>query len=83
MSTGLPRLSYLEGTTMKLWVYQGRHGELELYNDFATARAQQDEDNGMTVEEILEQGDLEVGGSEEEGSFWIDEGGDITLVQVP
>jgi hypothetical protein len=67
---------------MKIWIYRGRHGELRAYNSFADARVQQDEDNRCTVEEILEDGELEVGGSEEEGYFYIDEGGSIDLVEV-
>lgn len=66
----------------KLWVYRGRHGELELHTQFSVARRRQDEDNNVTVQEIIEQGYGEVGGSEESGHFYIDDGGDITLVEV-
>lgn len=68
---------------MKVWVYQGRHGQLELYpeGDFERARAQQDEDNRCTLDDIRTMG-LDVSGSEAEGSFSIDEGGRIDLVEV-
>lgn len=66
---------------MKLWVYKGRHGELELHTSFVKAREHQDRDNNVTLED-LRANRLEYGGSEESGHFWIDDGGDITLVEV-
>jgi hypothetical protein len=69
---------------MKLWLYQGRHGELQLFSfsgGFEKARAIQDEDNGCTEEEAVAN-DLDVYGSKEGGYFSIDDGGSITLLEV-
>lgn len=71
---------------MKVWVYMSRNGNHHVYTGdstgFAKARAVQDHDNRCTPEEIVEQGYGEVGGSEEEGHFYIDDGGDIQLYDV-
>ena len=68
---------------MKIWIYESRSAPSAAYYNFSDARKQQDEDNRMTVEEILEdQGEWAVEGSEEEGFFSIDDGGSIDLVEV-
>ena len=68
---------------MKVWVYQPRNEDVRVFaeDQFATARFEQDLDNGCTPLEAQENG-LEVGGSEEEGYFYIDDGGSIRLVEV-
>ena len=48
---------------------------------FMMARVEQDKDNRCTVEECAAN-DLEVGGSYEDGYFYIDDGGSIDLVEV-
>lgn len=69
-----------------VWVYMSRNGNHHVYKGdsegFAKARAEQDADNRVTVEEILAENELEVGGSEESGQFYIDDGGDITRYEV-
>lgn len=69
---------------MKVWVYQGRHGELLVFaeENRHLARREQDEDNRCTVEDIIEQGDFEVDGNKMSGDFSIDDGGSITLMEV-
>lgn len=72
---------------MNLWLYEGRHGERLLFpgtsEGFARARREQDEDNRMTLEAIIEEfGEDAVSGSEESGSFSIDDGGHIELLEV-
>ena len=67
---------------MKLWVLHTRQGYIRLFSTFADARAAQDKDNRISLEEIMESGDLEFGGSEESGHFYIEDGGDITLTEV-
>lgn len=67
----------------KVWVYNGRHGEVEAFYSFADARAVQDTDNRITLQEIIDhESDVEWGGSEEEGNFWIDDGGTLTQVEI-
>lgn len=69
---------------MKYWLYEGRQGQKRLFSGdrdgFDKAREAQDDDNRITLEEILELDDNEVGGSFEEGHFYIDDGGDIELL---
>lgn len=71
---------------MKFWVYHSRNGYIRLFTGdsagFAKGRAAQDDENRCTVEEIIEQGYGEVGGSEEEGYFYIDDGGRLDLTEV-
>lgn len=66
---------------MKLWVYQSRKGYIELYHNFEDARREQDSDNRCSIEDHIADG-REVGGSEEQGYFYIDDGGSIELVEV-
>lgn len=69
----------------KVWIYEGRNSAARAYWRFADARAQQDTDNGGTLEELVlshKDWELEWGGSEEEGWFYIDDGGSINLVEV-
>jgi hypothetical protein len=72
--------------TKYVWVYISRNGNHHVYTGdsvgFMKARAEQDDDNRITVEEIIAENDLEVGGSEESGHFYIDDGGDITLYEI-
>lgn len=75
------------GEAVKYWVYQGRHGELELFPDtdagWKAARAMQDADNRCTLEEIRRDlGDDAIAGAREYGRFSIDEGGELELVEV-
>lgn len=71
---------------MKVWVYRSRNGNHGVFtgdlDGFERARARQDDDNNLTVEEIMEENDLQVGGSYEEGNFYIDDGGYIELFEV-
>ncbi len=71
---------------MKVWVYRSRKGNNRVYTGdsigFAKARLEQDFDNRCTVEEIILNNDGEVGGSEQESRFYIDDGGDIELFEV-
>jgi len=66
----------------KVWIYEGRNSGPRAFWNYQDARDEQDRDNGCTVEDILAQGDFEVGGSQEDGYFYIDDGGAITLVEV-
>ena len=71
----------------KFWLYQGRHGEKLLFPytraGFDAARTMQDEINGYTLEEIIEEfGEYAVSGSYDTGSFSIDDGGQISTVEV-
>lgn len=71
---------------MKIWVYKSRNGYTNLYpgthEGFVRARAAQDDDNRCTIEDIIRLGYGEVGGSEEEGRFYADDGGSIELLEV-
>lgn len=71
---------------MKVWVYRSRNGNDGVFTGdtegFERARTRQDSDNGMTAQEILSEGESEVGGSMDSGRFWIDDGGDIELFEV-
>ena len=69
---------------MKVWVYRSRNGNHAVFAEdaFLMARTQQDEDNRVTAEELLEDDPNAVYGSEEEGKFSIDDGGDIELFEV-
>lgn len=68
------------------WLYTSRRGETMLFpgtrNGFDRARGHQDDDNRCTLEDILEDGELEISGSFESGSFSIDDGGSIRLMSV-
>jgi len=68
---------------MKIWVYEGRNGEVMIFaeNHRQLARAVQDEDNNCTWEDAIDMG-LEVAGNSDEGNFSIDDGGSITLAEV-
>ena len=68
---------------MKIWVYQPRNApDPRRYRHFLDAYQAMEYDNGMTFEEILEDDpDADWGGSEEEGYFYIDDGGSIELVE--
>lgn len=67
----------------KVWIYCGRSSSPEAFYNFEDARKVQDEDNRMTLDEIIaEFGQDAVSGSEEEGNFSIDDGGSITLVEI-
>jgi hypothetical protein len=69
-----------------VWIYEGRNSGPRAFWNFEDARREQDEENGCTVEDILaypeSYGNPEVGGSKEEGFFYIDDGGAITRVEV-
>ena len=71
---------------MKVWVYRSRNGNNAVFTGdefgFQKARWRQDDDNCCTIEDIAEEGELEIGGSEEEGHFYIDDGGSIELFEV-
>lgn len=71
---------------VEVWIYEGRNSAAQAFWNFEDARREQDEDNGCTVEDIRAYpnlyGDLEIGGSEEEGWFYIDDGGSIHKVTV-
>lgn len=66
---------------MKIWVYEGRNRPIELYYSFTEARRAQDIDNGCTLEEAIED-DSDWGGSENEGHFYIDDGGSLSHTEV-
>lgn len=65
----------------EVWIYEARNDGPAVYWNFADARAQQDEDNRCSVEEAIREG-FEVGGSEERGFFYIDDGGAITKAKI-
>lgn len=75
---------------MKVWVYESRRQEVRVFTGdhegWVKARAAQDEDNRVTVEEILANPDLygggEIDGSEEQGWWYIEDGGEINLTEV-
>jgi hypothetical protein len=69
---------------MKVWVYESRRGEIRIFAEHNRhlARAEQDDDNRCTVEDILADNELEVDGNPDEGDFSIDDGGSITLMEV-
>jgi hypothetical protein len=70
----------------RVWIYEGRNSAARAFWNYEDARTQQDIDNGCTVEDIREDpetyGNPEIAGSQEEGYFYIDDGGAITLVEV-
>jgi len=66
---------------MKVWVFRSRKDYIDLYYDFDAARDAQDKDNCCTIEDHIRDG-REVGGSKEEGVFYIDDGGSIELMEV-
>lgn len=66
----------------EVWVYEGRNSQARVFRNFEDARREQDEDNRCSVEEILAEGQFEVGGSEEAGYFYIDDGGSIFKVTI-
>lgn len=69
--------------TTKIWIYEGRNSGARAFWNYQDARDQQDRDNGGTLEEILwSEPETDYGGSEEEGYFYIDDGGAIHLVEV-
>jgi hypothetical protein len=71
--------------TEKFYLYEGRHDERILVR--ATAEnweyllRERELDDGCTLEEAGEHG-LEWGGSYEEGSLWVDDGGEITTIEL-
>jgi hypothetical protein len=67
----------------KVWIYEGRNSQAQAFWNYQDARDEQDRDNGGTLEEILwSEPTTDWGGSEEEGYFYIDDGGSIHLVEV-
>ena len=68
---------------MKVWVYSSRSADIRVFSEdkFSEVRKEQDLDNRCTVEEAINMG-LDVGGSEKEGYFYIDDGGHIKLTEV-
>ena len=70
----------------RVWIYEGRNSGPRAFWNFEDARIQQDIDNGCTLEDIEADpetyGSPEWGGSKDEGWFYIDDGGAITLVEV-
>lgn len=69
---------------MKVWVYVSRRGEITIYAEHNRhlARREQDIDNGMSVADILGDGEFEICGNSFHGDFSIDDGGSITLMEV-
>ena len=70
----------------QFWHFVNRNGDdRRLYpgthEGFLAARELQDEYNGCTVEDAINEG-WDVSGSEEEGRFSIDDGGRLELLQV-
>lgn len=68
----------------EVWIYEGRNSPARAYWKYQDARDQQDRDNGAPADELEIFGGFapEMGGSEEEGWFYIDDGGSITKVVV-
>lgn len=64
-----------------IWIYEGRNSAAQAFWNYKDARAEQDEDNGCTPEQAKADG-FDVGGSEAEGFFYIDDGGSITKVTI-
>lgn len=71
---------------MKVWVYRSRNGNHGVFTGdragYDKAIERQTNDNGGTREEFAEEGELEVGGSFENGHSWVDDGGSIELFEV-
>lgn len=76
----------------EVWIYEGRNSQAAAFWNYQDARAEQDIDNGATLEEMIEDAENsewnsvhnmpEYGGSEEKGYFYIDDGGSIHKVTV-
>lgn len=67
----------------EIWIYEGRNSAAQAFWNYQDARDEQDQDNGGTLEEILwSEPRTDWGGSEEEGYFYIDDGGSIHKVEV-
>ena len=67
----------------EVWIYEGRNSQAQAFWTFQDARDEQDRENGGTLEEILwSEPRTDYGGSEEEGYFYIDDGGSIHKVVV-
>ncbi len=66
----------------QVWVYRARNGNHAVFEGtsegYQRARAQQDSDNNGSPGE----GGTDFGGSEEDGSFWVDDGGSINLFEI-
>jgi hypothetical protein len=73
---------------MKVWVYESRRGEIVIFSEDHRhlARAEQDDDNGCSVENFMTHPELygegEINGNPDEGDFSIDDGGSIILMEV-
>lgn len=76
----------MSDVAIKVWIYEGRNSAARLFYNYSDARTQQDIDNGCTPEDMSMDPDLwgnpEISGSEDEGYFYIDDGGSITLTEV-
>jgi hypothetical protein len=69
--------------TTEIWIYEGRNSAAQAFWNYQDARDEQDRDNGGTLEDILwSEPRTDWGGSEEEGYFYIDDGGSINKVAV-
>lgn len=67
----------------EIWIYEGRNSQAQAFWNYQDARDEQDDDNGGTLEQLLwSQPGLDYAGSEEEGYFYIDDGGSIHKVTV-
>lgn len=67
-------------------LYRGRSGQVRLVKKSRAAWdfliEEMERDNGVTFVELVEHGDLEFGGSFEEGHMWVDDGGHIDTIEL-